>query len=309
MHLLITGGAGYVGSVLTMMALEQGHHVTVLDDLSFQQDSLLAVAHHQRFDFVHGDAGDPRVLGPALERADAVIPLAALVGAPVCELEPARATAVNLEAIRTLLELRSAEQRVLFANTNSGYGSQPDAICTEETPFAPLSLYGRTKVEAEHLVLAARGGVAFRLATAFGASLRMRFDLLVNDFVEQAWRNGVLVLFESGFRRNFIHVRDIARAFLFALEHFDAMQGQTFNLGLSDANLTKLELAEKIREQVPRLKILESATGVDPDRRDYLVSNAKIEALGWRPEHSLEDGIAELLKICRMLPRRPYRNI
>ncbi|MCG8456381.1 MAG: NAD(P)-dependent oxidoreductase [Holophagales bacterium] len=309
MRLLITGGAGYIGSVLTAMALERGHAVTVLDDLSFQQDSLLAVAHHRCFELVRGDTRDPRVLGPTLERAEAVVPLAAVVGAPACDLEPTRATSVNLDAIRTLLELRRPEQRILFANTNSGYGSQPGEACTEETPFAPVSLYGRTKVEAERLVLAAGNGLAFRLATAFGASPRMRFDLLVNDFVEQAHRHGVLVLFESGFQRNFIHVRDVAGAFLFALEHFDAMAGQTFNVGMSDANLTKLELAERIRSHVPRLKILESTTGHDPDRRDYLVSNAKIEALGWRPTFSLDDGIAELLKVCRLLPRRRYRNL
>ena len=309
MRILITGGAGYVGSVLTAMALERGHSVTVLDDLSFQQDPLLALAHHRDFEFVYGDARNPDVLGPALEPVDVVIPLAALVGAPVCDLEPARATSTNLDAIRTLLELRRPEQRILFANTNSGYGSQPGETCDETTPFAPISLYGRTKVEAESLVLEAGNGLAFRLATAFGASPRMRFDLLVNDFVEQAHREGVLVLFESGFRRNFIHVRDIAGAFLFGLEHFDEMEGETYNVGLSDANLTKLELAERIRRQVPRLKILESTTGRDPDQRDYLVSNAKIEALGWRPAFSLDDGIAEVLKVCRMLPRRPYRNI
>ncbi|MDA8019734.1 MAG: NAD(P)-dependent oxidoreductase [Thermoanaerobaculia bacterium] len=309
MRLLITGGAGYIGSVLTGMALEQGHAVTVLDDLSFQQDSLLSLAHHPRFDFLQGDARNPDVLGPSLEQADAVIPLAALVGAPACDVDPDRATSVNLDAIRTLLELRRPEQRVLFANTNSGYGSHPDAVCTEETPFAPISLYGRTKVEAEGLVLESGNGLAFRLATAFGASPRMRFDLLVNDFVEQAHREGVLVLFESGFQRNFIHVRDIARAFLFGLENFESMEGQTFNVGLSDANLTKLELAERIRRQVPRLKILESVTGRDPDKRDYLVSNDKIESLGWRPSYSLDDGIAELLKVCRLMPRRPYRNI
>ncbi|MEM8929998.1 MAG: NAD(P)-dependent oxidoreductase [Acidobacteriota bacterium] len=309
MRLLITGGAGYVGSVLTAMALERGHAVTVLDAFSFEQDSLLGVAHHRRFELVRGDTRDPEVLGPALEQADAIIPLAAVVGAPACDREPGRATSVNLDAIRTLIELRRPEQRILFANTNSGYGSHPDAICTEETPFAPVSLYGQTKVEAERLVLNAGNGLAFRLATAFGASPRMRFDLLVNDFVEQAHREGVLVLFESGFQRNFIHVRDIAGAFLFALDQFDRMSGQTYNVGLSDANLTKLELAERIREHVPRLKILESATGRDPDRRDYLVSNAKIEALGWRPAYSLDDGIAELLKVCRLMPRRLYRNI
>ena len=308
MKVLITGGAGYVGSVTAETLLDAGHEVTVLDNLHFGQTSLLHLLHRAGFDVVRGDARDREALRPLVASADVLVPLAALVGAPVCERQPRLAQELNTDAVRTLLELRSSSQLVLFPNTNSGYGSQPDAMCTEETPFAPVSLYGRTKVDAEKLVMDSGGGVSFRLATAFGASPRPRLDLLVNDFVHRAVTERVLVLFESGFRRNFIHVRDIAGVFRFAIDHSDDMLGRVFNVGLSDANLTKKELAERIGRQVPDLTILESDIGRDPDRRDYIVSNERLESLGWRAQYSLDDGIAELIRLCRLLPASSLRN-
>ncbi|MEM1180813.1 MAG: NAD(P)-dependent oxidoreductase [Acidobacteriota bacterium] len=308
MKVLITGGAGYVGSVLTETLLSAGHAVTVLDSLFFDQTPLLSHVHRADFHFVRGDARSKDVLRPLVRDADVLIPLAALVGAPVCARRPRLAQELNTDAVATLLDLRSPHQWVLFPNTNSGYGSQPDAECTESTPFAPISHYGRTKVAAEAMLMEAGNAASFRLATAFGASPRMRLDLLVNDFVHRAVAEGVLVLFESGFRRNFIHVRDIAGVFLYALEHFDRMRNGIFNVGLSDANLTKRQLAERIQRQLPDLTILESDIGRDPDKRDYIVSNAKLESLGWRPRYTLDDGIAELIRVCDMLPPQNFRN-
>ncbi|MEL7061845.1 MAG: NAD(P)-dependent oxidoreductase [Acidobacteriota bacterium] len=308
MKILVTGGAGYLGSVLVESLLDAGHSVIVLDPLAYGQLSLLPLATRKELTFERGDARDRRRLRPLVRAADVLIPLAALVGAPACDRQPRLAEELNLDAVRTLLDLRSADQPILFPNTNSGYGARPDAICTEATEFAPVSLYGRTKAAAERLLLDAGGAVSFRLATAFGTSPRMRFDLLVNDFVRRAVGERVLVLFESGFRRNFVHVRDIAAAFLFALDHWQDMRDGVFNVGLSDANLTKRQLAERIRGHIPDLTILESDIGRDPDRRDYEVSNVKIEALGWRPGRSLDDGIRELIVACSMLPRSPLGN-
>ncbi|MEM8993446.1 MAG: NAD(P)-dependent oxidoreductase [Acidobacteriota bacterium] len=308
MNILITGGAGYVGTVLTGTLLDAGHRVTVLDNLDFGQTPLLGQAHRDAFELAVGDARDRDVLRPLVRRADVLIPLAALVGAPVCDRRPRLAQELNADAVGTLLSLRSPDQPVLFPNTNSGYGARPDAECTEETPFAPVSHYGRTKVAAEEMLMEAGGAVSFRLATAFGASPRMRLDLLVNDFVHKAVHERVLVLFESGFRRNFIHVRDIAGVFHYALEHFETMRDGIFNVGLSDANLTKRQLAERIRRQLPDLTILESEHGRDPDKRDYVVSNARLESLGWRPSYTLDDGITELIRVSRMLPPAAFRN-
>ncbi|MCH9651264.1 MAG: NAD(P)-dependent oxidoreductase [Deltaproteobacteria bacterium] len=309
MRILITGGAGYIGSVLSETLLDANHQVTAVDNLLFPQPSLLGLVHRPGFEFVRGDARDSRLMAELVPKADVLIPLAAIVGAPACDLQPRDAREINLEAIEQLLTLRSPQQMFLFPNTNSGYGSRPGETCTEDSPFAPVSLYGRTKVAAEQKILEAGGAVTFRLATAFGASPRLRLDLLVNDFTHQAITTGTLVLYESSFRRNFIHVRDIAGAFLFALENFDALRDQTYNVGLSDANLTKLQLAERIRLQVPRLTIIEEEFGQDPDKRDYLVSNEKIESAGWRPRYSLDDGIREIITACSMLPTQPFRNV
>ncbi len=293
----MTGGAGYVGSILTPALIEAGHQVTVLDNFMYQQSSLLECCASERFTVIRGDCRDRATLEGALHEQDAVIALAALVGAPLCSRDQVGAVTTNLDAIRLLIETRSPDQLVLFPNTNSGYGiGDRDAACTEESPLRPLSLYGRTKVQAEQLLLDAGNAISFRLATVFGVSPRMRIDLMVNDFVYRAVHDRALVLFEGGFRRNFVHVRDVARVFLHGLANHAEMRGRVYNVGLDEANLTKRQLCERIREHVPEFRFVEEAIGEDPDKRDYVVSNAKIAATGFCPRYSLDGGIAELVK-------------
>ena len=295
--ILVTGGGGYIGAVLVPELLAAGHSVTVLDNFLYRQTPFNAVCIHPNFAIINGDARDESLVAGLVRAADLVLPLAALVGAPVCDRDPAGAVSTNVDAVSLLTGLMSPSQQMVFPNTNSGYGiGEKDAVCTEESPLRPISLYGRTKVEAEAIALAHGNSVCFRLATVFGMSPRMRTDLLVNDFVHRAVIEEPLVLFEGHFRRNFIHVRDVAQAFLHAIDHFDAMRGQAFNVGLSDANLSKLELCERIREHLPGFAFSEAPIGEDPDKRDYVVSNEKIEATGFRPRTSLDDGIAELRK-------------
>lgn len=294
---LITGGAGYVGSVLTRELLERGFAVTVLDNFRFRQTSLLECCHHESLRIVRGDCRDERTVAEALRDADIVIPLAAVVGAPLCDRDRVGAETINLGAVRMLLTKLSRDQRLLFPATNSGYGiGEKDTVSTEDSPLRPISLYGVTKAEAERAVLDRGDAITFRLATAFGISPRMRLDLLVNDFVWRAVTDRAVVVFEGRFRRNFIHVRDIVKAFLHGIEHYDAMKGRPYNVGLEDANLTKLELCAEIGKVVPGFTVLEAPIGEDPDKRDYLVSNARILSTGFRPEWTLERGIRELVR-------------
>ncbi len=308
--ILITGGAGYLGSVMAPLFLHSGHSVTVLDNFMFDQTGLAAVCHHPRFDVIEGDARSEETVKPLVKDADIVIPLAALVGAPLCDKDPEAATGTNLKAVEMLVGLLSKDQKVILPNTNSGYGiGESGKLCTEETPLNPISLYGRDKVAAETAVLEHENALSFRLATVFGMSPRPRIDLLVNDFVHQAVTTGKLVLFEGHFKRNYIHIRDVARAFLHAFENFEAMKGGPYNVGLSDANLSKKELCDKIRVHIPNFVVLEAEIGEDPDKRDYIVSNEKIEATGFAPKYSLDDGIVELIKGYRMLRNSLYSNV
>ncbi len=310
MHVLVTGGAGYLGSVLVPTLLAEGHEVTVVDTFMYGQVSLLDCCHHRGLSIVRGDVRDRSLLSTHVKQADAIIPLACLTGAPLCDRHPTDARSVNLEAIRLLLELRSRQQAVIFPTTNSGYGVGQEGIhCTEDTPLRPVSLYGRLKVEAEQAVLDAGNSVTLRLATAFGVSPRMRLDLLVNDFVYRAVTDGFLVLFQGHFKRNYIHVRDIARAFVHTLARIDQMTGQPYNVGLSDANLSKLELCAEIKKQLPQFYYVEAAIGEDPDKRNYIVSNEKIERTGFRPQVSLQYGIAELIKGYQIVRRGGYGNV
>jgi len=300
---LITGGAGYIGTVLAARLLQLGHKVTILDNLKFNQTSLHGLCYHPNFKFILGDVRDNNTLTNAVKDADYIIPLAASVGAPACAADPQYAKEVNLESIKTLVKIASTSQRIIYPNTNSGYGiGKPVDFCTEESPLTPLSLYGITKVEAEEVVLSSENSVAFRLATVFGPSARMRIDLLVNNFTYKAVNDRVLVLFEENFRRNYIHIQDVAGAFIHSMDNFDLMKGEVFNLGLSSANLTKKQLALKIKEHVPGVEIISSEFGKDPDKRDYIVSNEKLENTGWEPTQTIDDGISQLLTIYKMVP-------
>lgn len=309
MRVLVNGASGYLGSVLVPFLLQQGHEVVALDNFMYGQTPLLGCCHDPKFRIVRGDVRDRELMRFWLHWSDAILPLACIVGAPACGADPMAARSVNLDAVKTLLEMRSREQAVIFPTTNSGYGiGEPGAYCTEESPLRPVSLYGRLKVEAEAAVLGSPNTATLRLATVFGVSPRMRLDLLVNDFVFRALSDGYVVLFEPGHRRNYVHVFDVARAFSHCLNNFNAMKGQPYNVGLSDANLTKRELCGEIEKQIPGLAVIESDVGEDPDKRDYLVSNEKIERTGFRPMVSLQEGIAELIRAYPILQRSIYRN-
>ena len=309
-RILVTGGAGYLGSILCEHLLDAGYRVTVLDNLMYGQEPLFHLCAHPDFDFVRGDTRDEATLKRLLGQADVIIPLAAIVGAPACDRDPWLAQAVNLDAVRLINRLRSPQQRIVFPVTNSGYGAKSgEVFCTEESPLEPISLYGRTKVEAEAELLAAENTLTLRLATVFGLSPRMRLDLLVNHFTYAAVTDRYLVLFEKSFKRNFIHVRDVADCFLHAIANFEAMKGRTYNVGLDSANMSKEELALKIKEQVPELVIQSSEIGKDPDKRNYIVSNQRLREAGFEARRSIEDGIRELLKGYRMLARGRFHNV
>jgi len=309
-RILVTGGAGYIGSTLVSVLLDADYEVTVLDNFMFHQASLNHVCAHRDFDLVHGDARSEEVLKPLVAKADIVIPLAALVGAPLCDRDTIGAITTNRDAIATLVKMLSQDQRVLMPVTNSGYGiGEKGKLCTEETPLRPVSLYGRTKVEAEKAVLDFGNSISLRLATVFGMSPRMRLDLLVNDFVFRAVNDRFIVIFEGHFKRNYVHVRDVARGFLHGLANFDEMKGEPYNLGLSEANLSKLELCERIKAQLPDFTVVEAAIGQDPDKRDYIVSNEKIEKTGYSTAHGLDDGVAELIKGYCMIRNSGFANV
>lgn len=310
MKILITGGAGYIGSVLTPTLLGSGHEVTVVDNFMFRQSSLTDCCHYKTFHVVRGDCRDEKLVTKLAAKADVIIPLAALVGAPLCDRDPVGAQTVNFEAVNMLCRIASPSQRMLMPVTNSGYGvGEQGKYCTEDTPLRPISVYGTTKVEAEKRVLDRENSISFRLATVFGMSPRMRTDLLVNDFVYRAVNDRAVVIFEGHFKRNYIHVRDVVRAFIHGLNHFEAMKGKPYNVGLDDANLSKLELCAVIKKQLPKFVFLEAPIGEDPDKRDYIVSNARIAGTGFKPEWSLDRGIEELIKGFTIIKNSVYSNV
>lgn len=292
---LITGGAGYLGSVLTEVLLNKGYQVTVLDNLIYKQVSVAPFTYNKNFKFVLGDVRDESTLKPLVESHDIIIPLAAIVGMPACKTNPQAAIDINYLQVKNITKWVTKNQMVMIPNTNSQYGSSTEVI-TEESEFKPLSLYAETKCDAEKAVLDSGNGIAMRLATVFGMSYRMRMDLLVNDFVYKALTDGTLVLFESHFVRNYIHVRDIANTFLFMIENYDKCNNNAFNVGLTEANCTKLELAQTIKEQLPELVIIQDNFKKDFDQRNYIVSNAKLESQGWLPTFGLQEGIQELIE-------------
>lgn len=310
MKILITGGAGYLGSVMTSELLNKGYEIIVIDNFMYNQTSLLDCCHRKELKVIRGDARDKTIISKLLKEVDAIFPLACLVGAPLCDKMPLEAKSINYDAIKLILDLRSKGQRIIFPTTNSGYGiGQKGVYCTEEMPLTPISLYGRLKVEMENELLSNDNTITLRLATVFGISPRMRLDLLVNDFTYRAIYDRFVVLFQAHFMRNYIHVRDVSSAFIHCLENFNIMKGQPYNVGLSDANLSKWQLCEAIKKQLPDFYFVEAAVGEDMDKRDYIVSNEKIEKTGYKPAYSLQEGITELIKGYQVLKRTQYTNI
>jgi len=308
--ILVTGGAGYIGSVLVPRLLEAGHAVTVLDNFMFQQSSLADCCGYDEFQVERGDVRDEALVRRLMRTSDAAIPLAALVGAPLCKNDPLGTRTINQDAVQMLCRIASSSQRILLPVTNSGYGiGESGKHCTEDSPLRPISLYGITKVEAESAVLQRENSVTFRLATVFGMSPRMRLDLLVNDFVYRAVHDRAVVVFEGHFKRNYIHLRDVARVFLYALDHFERLRGVPYNVGLDEANLSKLELCRVIQTHVPEFVYLEAPIGEDPDKRDYIVSNARLAATGFKTEWNLDRGIRELVKGYTILRNARYGNV
>ncbi|MDP2704191.1 MAG: NAD(P)-dependent oxidoreductase [bacterium] len=308
--ILVTGGAGYIGGILVPELLRRGHKVAVLDNFLYNQTSLLDVCNNENLTVIRGDARDEGLVQEHLKGKEYIIPLACIVGAPACDNDRIGAESINLEAVKMLLRLRNPDQKIIFPNTNSGYGiGQKDKYCDETTPLNPISFYGQIKVAAEKAILQAGNGITLRLATVFGISPRMRLDLLVNDFVYRALNDKAIVLFESSFKRNYIHIRDVARAFTHAIDNFEEMKNEPYNVGLSDANLSKWELCEEIKKQIPEFTFMESKIGKDPDKRDYIVSNKKIELLGFKPLVTLQEGIRELIKGYQILRVNQYTNL
>ena len=310
MHILVTGGAGYLGSVLVPLLLSDGHSVTVLDNFIYHQTSLLDCCFDKKLTIIHGDVRNNELLSKLVPKADVILPLACLTGAPICMRDPETAKAVNFAAVKTIANLTSPQQIIVFPSTNSGYGiGQTDIYCDEDTALLPISLYGRLKVEIESILLDKGNCVTFRFATLFGVSPRMRLDLLVNDFTYRAVTDRYIVLFEPHFKRNYLHVRDGARAFMHAIANYRQMRGRPYNVGLSDANLSKWELCEVIRKHIPDFYFVAAEIGEDPDKRNYIVSNQRIEATGFNPSVGLDQGIDELIKGYQIIRGNQYSNV
>jgi nucleoside-diphosphate-sugar epimerase len=291
-RVFITGGAGYIGSILCEHLLDAGYHVDVVDRLIYGQNSLFHLCANPRFNFSYGDARDEQTIKEYLKKADVIIPLAAIVGASACKFDSWAARSTNYDAIKLINNLRTKNQLLIYPNTNSGYGTKSgDTLCTEDTPMEPISLYGETKVQAEYELLQSENVITFRLATVFGMSPRMRIDLLVNHFVYAALFDGYIIIFEKDFKRNYVHIRDVADAFIFGLKNREKMIGKPYNLGLDNANLSKAELAEKVKEFVQNFYIHYSEIGSDPDKRNYIVSNERLLKAGFKAQRSLDEGI------------------
>ena len=310
MKILVTGGAGYLGSTLVPDLLSAGHEVKVLDNFMFKQSSLNHVCYHPKFSVIKADIREESTMILLMKEADVIIPLAALVGAPMCSLDPVGARTINHDAIILMLKHLSKNQIVLMPTTNSAYGTgDENNFCTEESRLRPISQYAIEKVEIEKALMEHPNAISFRLATVFGISPRMRVDLLVNDFTHRAVYDRFVVLFESHFKRNYIHVRDVSRVFQHALLNLDQMKGEIYNVGLSDTNVSKKELCEHIKKQLPDFVFIEAPVGKDPDQRNYIVSNAKIAATGYKPEFSLDSGITDLIKGYSMIRNTRYGNV
>jgi len=310
MKILVTGGAGYIGSVLVPNLLSQGHKVIVIDNFMYKQTSLASSIRNENLTLVFGDVRDEDLMLQQLANVDVVIPLAAIVGAPACDSDPVAAQSINKESILWLLKKLSRDQRIIMPTTNSAYGSgDKNNFCDESSPLNPLSLYARDKVTVETELMQHPSATSFRLATVFGISPRMRMDLLVNNFTYRAITDGFVVVFEGHFKRNYIHVLDVVQAFNLAIANEKDFGGEIFNVGLSEANISKIELCREIQSIVPNFTYLEAALGKDPDQRNYVVSNEKIEKFGFKPSVSLGSGLQELVKGLKMFNHKPFTNI
>ncbi|MBP0021223.1 MAG: NAD(P)-dependent oxidoreductase [Cyanobacteria bacterium SBLK] len=310
MKILVTGGAGYIGSILVPMLLQKGHEVIVLDNFTYGQTPLLDCCYNANLEIIRGDVRNRDLVKDLVAKVDVILPLACLTGAPLCDRDPVGAKQINYEAVRFIAESKSPEQMLIFPCTNSGYGvGQEGIFCDEDTPMRPISLYGKLKVELDRYLLDRGDCITFRFATVFGVSPRMRLDLLVNDFTYRAVVDRTVVLFEAHFKRNYLHVRDAAGAFIHAIENYDRMKGKPFNVGLSEANLSKQELCEAIQRQVPEFRFILSEIGKDPDQRNYIVSNERIEATGFKTQVSLDRGIQELVKGYQVIRRNQFANV
>ncbi len=308
-NILVTGGAGYIGSILIPDLLNSGYKVTVLDNFMYGQSGLNHCAIFDNFEVYRGDVRDESLVKSLLKKNDIIFPLAALVGAPLCKADPYGADSINKQSVLLMLQNLSKEQVVIMPTTNSAYGSgNKDNFCTEESELKPISKYASDKVIVEQELMEHENTISLRLATVFGMSPRMRLDLLVNDFTFRAVYDGFIVLFESQFKRNYIHVRDISRVFHHCVVHFKSMKENIYNVGLSSANISKLDLCRKIKEEVPNLEILDAKVGSDPDQRNYIVSNKKIESTGFKTSVTLEQGVRELVKGFRMIKNTTNRN-
>lgn len=310
MNILVTGGAGYIGSILVPMLLDIEHKVVVIDDFRYNQTSLTDHCSNKSLTIVRGDVRDKSIISKYMENADFIIPLACLTGAPACEKDPIGAKSINFDAVKMILDLRKNDQKIIFPATNSSYGiGKRDEYCTEDTPLNPISLYSRLKVDMEKLLLKEDNCITLRFATVMGMSPRMRLDLLVNDFTYRALFDRYLVIFEPHFRRNYIHVRDAANAFVHCVDNFDNMKNEPYNVGLKDANLSKWQLCEEIKKQISDFYFVEACIGEDPDKRDYITSNAKIESAGYNARRSLQDTISELIKGYQIIRRNQFSNL
>ncbi len=308
MKVLITGGAGYIGSLLIDYILKKNFKITVIDNFNYEETSLLQYNSNPNFSCIRGDARDLKLIEQHIRTHDIIIPLAALVGAPLCDRDPQLAYSINTDVISEICKIKSKDQIILFPMTNSGYGIGGQEMCTEQSRLNPISIYGKSKVEAEKFITNSENFISFRLATVFGVSNRLRLDLLVNNFVWRAIKDKFIVLYESKFRRNYIHVRDVCRCFCYSIDNFEKMKNQIFNLGLSSANLSKMELCEKINQHTKNFTIFESEISNDQDKRDYIVSNAKIESMGFKTEYDLDYGIDELIKVYNYIDTKFYSN-
>jgi nucleoside-diphosphate-sugar epimerase len=309
-HILVTGGAGYIGSMLVPDLLNRGYKVTVIDNLMYKQTSLASSIRNKNLNFIVGDVRNESLMLGLISNADVVIPLAAIVGAPACDNDPLAAQSINKDSILWLLKQLSPSQRVIMPTTNSAYGSgDKNNFCDENSPLNPLSLYAKDKVTVENVLMENENSTSFRLATVFGISPRMRLDLLVNNFAFRAITDQFVVVFEGHFKRNYIHVLDVVQAFNLALDNESSFRGQVFNVGLSEANISKIQLCEEIQKLLPGFTFLEAPLGKDPDQRNYIVSNLKIESFGFKPQITLQDGLTELIKGLPMFNHKPFTNI